>query len=190
MKNSIFNLLLKKEFMAKILKMKNSEEIRKEFSKEGVDLTEEELNSVIKTLKDMSSGLDKYPEEKIKELSEIVKNLDPRVLEAVAAGKTKEELELEATKAQMEFGTALVGSFTQVVKTSGEAYTAYQANKPQPTPPTQNIVRIGGGGGGNGKKGLGSGEYAAIAVCGVTLLGIAALYRNEIKAWLSGGKKS
>lgn len=188
MKDNIFGLFLKKEFMAKILKIEEPEKIKEAFAEEGVNVTEEDVFLIVKNLKMMSSDLEKYSPEEIKKLEKIAKEMDPNVLEDIAGGgdpakpansdAAKQQIEDIVVKGQMinMAGNAALGVFNAVKQFFERKQDIKNAKVSEPKLVSKDQI---------GKQGVvGKDVYLASgAVLGVSLLSIVALYRKEIMDW-------
>jgi len=190
MKNSIFSLLFKKEFMSKILKMKEPKEIKEAFGKEGVEMSEKDVISLVESLKSISDKLDECPPEKVKELSDSAKKLDPSVFDSIVGGVDPKITPEQVEFARLQQGTTLLKVGGDIVIKVLDIIDNRKANN-QPTfppefvPESQNVPpdhKVGGSGGNGGNM------VAGTVVLGTGLLAIAALYKKEIKAWLKKKK--
>ena len=187
MKDNIFGLFLKKEFMAKILKIEEPEKIKEAFAEEGVNVTEEDVFLIVKNLKMMSSDLEKCSPEEIKKLEKIAKEMDPNVLEDIAGGGDPAKPANSDVAKQIE-GIVVTGQMINIagnvalsaINAGQQFYEQKQAikNAKIPEPKLVSKDQI-------GKQGVvGKDVYLASgAVLGVSLLSIVALYRKEIMDW-------
>ena len=188
MKDNIFGLLLKKEFMAKILKIEEPEKIKEAFAEEGVNVTEEDVFLIVKNLKMMSSDLEKCSPEEIKKLEKIAKEMDPNVLEDIAGGgdpakpansdETKQQIKDIVVTGQVfnMAGHVVLSAFNAGKQIYEQKQAIQNAEIPEPRPVSKDQI---------GKQGVvGKDVYLASgAVLGVSLLSIVALYRKEIMDW-------
>lgn len=199
MKDNVLSLLVKKGFMSKILKMKKVEEIRKTFNEEGVDISNKDVISLVKNLEEASSNLENFSQEEIDRLSENAQNIDPDILKTAGGGKEGDgdiggehatDLDLELARMQHQGQVlGMVGNVGQAAINAGLQWLQNREDEKNEPPPQPQLVSMRPrqvvGDGSDGSGSVNKAYVGAAVVAGAALVGLAALYRKEIKVWLS-----